>query len=161
MRMVSTQSTSSSTGATWSEALSKCVLGSLDRQGTRPWCPHMEQDLRGAPQVTSYLYLSSLTEPASGTEPGVSLQALSVLAPGTLGQGALGGSQTSFLFVVFKLSFFDCAPECLHYNEGTRHSTIHFEGFFACTEFMVHVTGLLGESYLSGPLVAPRHPDTH
>ena len=56
---------------------------------------------------------------------------------------------------MLELSFFDFAPECLRYREGTRHSIVHFEGFFACTEFMMLVTGLLGEPCLSGPQWPP------
>lgn len=86
MRTASTRSTSSSTGATWLEAPSKCASGSQDKRGTLPWCPPMVPGLRGAPQVTLYLCLSSLTEAAPGAEPAGALQASEALS--TLPQGS-------------------------------------------------------------------------
>ena len=66
MRMVSTQSMSSSTGATWLEVPSKCASGSLDKRGTPPWCRPTAQGSRGAPQVTPCLYVSSATSRPQG-----------------------------------------------------------------------------------------------
>lgn len=80
MRMVSTQSMSSSTGATWLEVPSKCESGSLDKRGTPPWCRPMVQGSRGAPQVTPCLYFSSATSQPQGRADGA-LQALGSQLP--------------------------------------------------------------------------------
>lgn len=69
-RMVSTRSTSSSTGATWLEVPSKCASGSLDKRGTPPWCRPTVQGSRGAPQVTHCLYFLFATSRPQGRADG-------------------------------------------------------------------------------------------
>lgn len=59
-----------------------------------------------------------------------------------LGKCTLPRPSHSLLFVVFQ--FLDFRARTLTDSEEIQPSVIHFEGFLACTEFMVHVTGLLG-----------------
>lgn len=142
-RMVSTRSTSSSTGATWLEVPSKCASGSLDKRGTPPWCRPMAQGSRGAPQVTRCLYLSSAKSRPQGRADGA-LQALESQLPAFPRETAVS-----------------CLPLPGPFRIRTLigNSTQHLS-FRGCAEFVMHVTGLRGAplpaSSLSGPW-APRN----
>lgn len=62
---------------------------------------------------------------------------------------------TTVMFIVFQ--FLDFRARTLADSEEIQPSVIHFEGFLACTEFMVHVTGLLGCPLPVSTFIGPRN----